>query len=155
MNSEPPWSTAAPPNGSAEKRAGYPVRAGHSVWRPFEAQTPQTQERTLEASAIAMHLLETGDLTGRGDAAALFLPEPDVPLDPDPPRQTHRSLEDRWRELADAVKAAIEDAKQNPNSASQLFDLMTMYPRGDAATHNQRIRANFEELGIPLDFLSQ
>ena len=135
--------------------AGHPVRAGQSMWRPFEAQTPQTQQRTLEAAAIAMDLLESGDLTGRGDAAPLFLPEPDVSITPGPPRQTHKSLEDRWQDLADALKAVIEVAKTNPNSARQLFAMMTMYPRGDAATHNQRVRANFEELGISLDFLSQ
>lgn len=135
--------------------AGHPVRAGQSMWRPFEAQSPQTQQRTLEAAAIAMDLLESGTLAGRGDAAALFLPEPDVSIDTGPLRPARKSLEDRWHDLADALKAAIEDAKTNPNSARQLFAMMTMYPRGDAATHNQRVRANFEELGISLDFLSQ
>ncbi|WP_019157854.1 TniQ family protein [Brevibacterium senegalense] len=138
------------------QRTGYPVRAGQAMWRPFETQTPQKQQRTLEAAANAMRLLENSHLTGLGREAALFLPEPDASIDPGKPQQTTTadSPGAAWKAFSDAVDAAVEEARQNPDSARQLFNLMTLYRRADDE-HTQRVRTNFEELGIPLDYLSQ
>lgn len=134
---------------------GYPVRAGQSMWRAFEAQSPQTQERTLEAAAIAMDLLESGTLAGRGDAAALFLPEPDASIDPGRPQQTATDVSaKRQIDINDALRAAIEDARQKPDSARKLFHLATLY-RTDNEKYVQQVRANFAKLGIPLEHLSQ
>ena len=134
--------------------AGHPVRAGQSMWRPFEAQTPQTQQRTLEAAAIAMDLLESGTLAGRGDAA-LFLPEPDACIDPGQPQQTELEVSaERQIDINEALHAAIEDARQKPDSARRLFHLATLY-RTDDEKYVQRVRDNFADLGIPLDNLSQ
>ena len=134
--------------------AGHPVRAGQSMWRPFEAQSPQTQHRTLEAAAIAMDLLESGTLAGRGDAA-LFLPEPDACIDPGQPQQTELEVSaERQIDINEALHAAIEDARQKPDSARRLFHLATLY-RTDDEKYVQRVRDNFADLGIPLDNLSQ
>lgn len=131
------------------QRAGYPVRAGQAMWRPFETQTLQKQMRTLEAAAIAMRVLESGHLTGLGRDAALFLPEPDTSLDPGKPLATTGCP----KSLSEALHDAVEDAKQNPDSARQLFNLMVLY-RSDDDDHVRRVRNNFAELGIPLKFLS-
>lgn len=137
------------------QRAGHPVRAGQVTWRPFEAQSPQTQECTLEAAAIAMDLLESGSLTGRGNAAALFLPEPGVAVDPGRPQQTATAVSaKRQIDINEALRAAIEDARQEPASARKLFHLATLY-RTDDEKYIQQVRANFAKLGIPLEHLSQ
>lgn len=132
------------------QRANYPVRAGQAMWRPFEPQTLQRQTRTLEDAAIAMHLLESDRLTWQGRETALFLPESGVSIDPGKPeqRRTADSSAGRWKAFADAVRAAVEEAKQNPDSARQLFSLMTLYGRDDDK-HVQSVRKDFEELGIP------
>src|SRR5699024_9200855 len=46
-----------------------------------------TQQRMLEAAATAIQMLEHEMLTGRGNQAPLFLPEPDRSVDPGRPPQ--------------------------------------------------------------------
>ena len=96
-----------------------------------------------------MSLLENGNLIGQGREAGLFLPEPDISLDPGKPLATTGCP----KSLNEALHDAVEDAKQNPDSARQLFNLMTLY-RSDDDDHVRRVRNNFTELGIPLEFLS-
>lgn len=56
---------------------GYPFRAGLLLWRPFETLPWPTQQRLLEAAALAMERIEAGTLTALGTSAHLLLPEPD------------------------------------------------------------------------------
>lgn len=101
-----------------------------------------------------MDLLESGTLAGRGDAA-LFLPEPDACIEPGQPQQTELEVSaERQIDINEALDAAIEDARQKPDSARRLFHLATLY-RTDDEKYVQRVRDNFADLGIPLDELSQ
>lgn len=136
--------------------AGHPFRAGQLVWYPYEELPLEVQLDTLEAAATAMRLLEDGVVTGRGREAALFLSEPDASIDPGkpPPVATANFPTSTPKSLAEAMHAVVAEAKQNPDSARQLFNFMTLYTPEDSE-HIQRVRTNFEELGIPLDFLSQ
>lgn len=138
------------------EHAGHPFRAGQLVWYPYEELPLEVQLPTLEATATAIQLLESAVLSGQGRQVELFLPEPDVSVDPGkpPPRATANSVTDKPKSLVEAMHAAVEHAKQDPESARQLFNFMTLY-RGENPEHIQRVRTNFEELGIPLDFLSQ
>ena len=45
-------------------------------WRPYETLDLSAQLRLLEAAAVAIRMIETGELAARGTEAALFLPEP-------------------------------------------------------------------------------
>ncbi|WP_090956790.1 TniQ family protein [Arthrobacter sp. ov118] len=56
------------------KETGYPLRAGPLKWHPHEDYPLDVQLRTLQATATAIHLLESKTLTGHGPDAALFLP---------------------------------------------------------------------------------
>ncbi|WCE41882.1 TniQ family protein [Brevibacterium sp. BDJS002] len=136
----------------AWERSGHPVRAGQAKWRPFETLTPQKQEQTLEAAAVAMCLLENDELTGQGREAGLFLPEPDASIDPGQPQ---RKPAPSWqpKSLGQALHDAVEEAKANPDSARQLFDFITLYRHDDE--YVGRVRGNFAELGIRLDDVSQ
>lgn len=137
------------------QRAGHPIRAGQCAWRPYEALTAERRERTLEAAAAAMHAMESRTLVRRTEGAGLFLPEPDVVIDSGFSRPTPATpaVVDRWRELAESLEAAVEDARHNPKSARQLFCLATYHCRKDDDKIGE-VRATFAELGIPLNYLS-
>lgn len=135
------------------QRTGHRFRAGQSVWRPYEELTPEKQLDTLEAAATAMSAMESGTLTGRGDGASLFLPETDVSIDPGRPRLEMTASVVLWQKAKDSLKALVEEDRHDPDSARRFFDLMTAYRRDDEKVL-QRVRNDFTELGIPLDFLS-
>lgn len=134
-------------------RVGYPVRAGQTVWRPYEGLSIVRQQQTLEAAAAAMHLVETSVITGRGLDATLFLPEPDISSDPGPtPQEEPDPLAVAWQKAQDSVDAMIEKATYDPDTAQHFFQLMT-YPSTSEKAF-QRVRDSFTRLGIPLEFLS-
>ena len=60
----------------AWEEAGHHFRMGPLSWNTHEDHTPSSQLLALEATAMAIHLLETNTLTGRGPDAAFFLPAP-------------------------------------------------------------------------------
>lgn len=136
------------------QRAGHPVRAGQYAWRPYEALTAERRERTLEAAAAAMHAMESRTLVSRTEGAGLFLPEPDVVIDSGYSRPTPATpaVADRWRDLAESLEAAVEDARHNPQSARQLFYLATYHCRNNEDKLCE-VRETFAALGIPLDNL--
>jgi hypothetical protein len=132
---------------------GRAVRAGQLAWRPYEELDLEIQEHTLEAAATAIGLLENGTLTGRGNEAALFLPEPDEPLNPGRPRQAADPVPVQRKGLTDLLHEAVEEARQNPEAARRLFNLAAYGCRGDE-DRLQRVRDDFAGLGIPREHLS-
>jgi hypothetical protein len=55
------------------ERSGHPLRAGQTLWRPFELLKLQVQLQMLEAAATAIDLIESQVLTPRGPLAKLFI----------------------------------------------------------------------------------
>lgn len=60
----------------AWEEAGHRSRMGPLSWHTHEDHTPSSQLLALEATSMAIHLLESNALTGRGRDAAFFLPAP-------------------------------------------------------------------------------
>lgn len=60
----------------AWEEAGLRFRMGPFSWHTHEDHMPTSQLLALEAAAMAVHLLETNTLIGRGPDAAFFLPAP-------------------------------------------------------------------------------
>lgn len=73
----------------AWEEAGHRFRMGPLKWQTHEDYAPSSQRLALEATAMAIYLLETNILTGRGPDAALFLPAPPAAR---PSRWTHSEI---------------------------------------------------------------
>lgn len=123
---------------------GYPVRAGRSVWRPYETLPLEVQLQMLEATATALHLIETGRLIGQGDQEELFLPEPVKKIGED---QCAQKTPNHWEKAFAALDEAIAAARHAPEAAQSLFNLL-MWGRRDAECL-RRTQALMTEVGIP------
>ncbi len=55
---------------------GHPLRAGQSLWRPYETLNPAVRLQMLEAAATAISLIEVRDISPPGEHAKLFWSEP-------------------------------------------------------------------------------
>jgi hypothetical protein len=55
---------------------GHPLRAGQSLWRPYETLAPAVRLQMLEAAATAISLIEVRDISPPGEQAKLFWSEP-------------------------------------------------------------------------------
>ena len=143
---------------------GRPARDGQLVWRPYEALTWPHQQAMLEATATALSLVETGDITARGSLGPLLRAEPYRPAAAGPPpsrtkRPEHLEGLDGpapepnglWNEVMDAVQDAITEAQTDPGAASRLLRLFT-YPCKTPAAFD-RIRDNLVNAGVPVCFL--
>ncbi len=128
---------------------GHPVRAGMGLWYPYEALAWQRQQAMLEAAATALHLIETGEIAGRGTLALLLTPEPYRPVPggapPDPPPRNY------WHEAMDAAAELIALAQADRNAARQLLTTLTALTRREATF--QRIREDLLFAGIPDGYL--
>lgn len=135
------------------KEAGYPARDGQGLWRPFEQQPETVQRHTMEAAAVTIALLEAGTITGRGCGAHLFLPEPDLELgDGRTPAEFSKSQPDNLKALGQALEEAIQAAREDPAEAQALYAFALIGCRTPESV--TRLRADFAELGIPLEILS-
>mgnify|MGYP005846258007 CR=1 FL=1 len=135
------------------ERCGHPLRAGQSLWRPYEILNPAAQLQMLEAAATAIDLIESNVLSPRGELATLFLSEPQtgftngLPVD----KQKQEPI-NHWQEAIKAINEAVAVARHNPETAQSLFALAS-YGRRDPAALEQ-LRATFAKEGIPPEFLS-
>ena len=128
------------------ERCGHPVRAGLRAWRPYETLDLSVQLHLLEAAAVAIGMLESGDLTGSGTEVALFLP--------DPARRADRQK--AWvigQEIMAAANEALAQAKRSPEAARNIFQVI-LFGRTDADAIEQA-RKLLANLGVPAEFLSQ
>lgn len=125
-----------------------PVRAGQSVWKPFEHLSLAIQTQMLKAVAVAIRLIESHAINVEGTEATLFRPEPVVTRGdglsfPPIPEYCYRVIT--------AIDEAIADAKVNPKTAQDLLRLMTL--RTQSRDDFNRARETLIELSIPVEFL--
>jgi hypothetical protein len=138
--------------GAIWTRCGHPLRAGLRSWRSYESLEWSIQRCLLEAAAVTMEMIETGELTARGPESALFLPEParaDVAgwLFPQP-----AAVLTPWQLAWAATKQAVAQAKHSPEVARGLSGLI-LYGRHDANAIGEARRL-LSDVGIPVEFLS-
>lgn len=132
---------------------GHPLRAGQSLWRPFEVLAPTVQVQMLEAAASAIALIESRALLPNGKHAALFLTEPQTSLANSLSQQRSKPEPvNHWQRATQALNEVIIEAQQSPQTARSLFALAS-YGRRDPESL-ERLRLTFANEGIPLDFLS-
>ena len=133
------------------EETGYPVRAGQLVWRPHEDFPLVVQLRTLEAVAMAIHLLESKTITGRGPDAALFFPQPPASVyGGDVPAKDN--IAEHWARARALFDEVVEEARHDPIAAQRLFNMVTCWQTSPAAILAMRVQ--FVDLGIPEEFLS-
>jgi hypothetical protein len=136
------------------ERCGHPLRAGQSLWRPYEILDPAVQLQMLEAAATAIDLIESKVLSPRGEQAALFLLEPETGFTNGLP-MTERKQEpaiNYWQEAVKAINDAVAEARHNPETARSLFAVASFGRRDPESL--ERLRATFAKEGIPPEFLS-
>ena len=132
---------------------GHPLRAGQSLWRPYEILAPAVQLQMLEAAATAIELIESNVVRPHGERAALFLLEPQTGFTNGMPEKKRKPEPiDHWREAIKAFNEAIAEARHNRETARSLFALAS-YGRRDPESLD-RLRVTFAQEGIPPEFLS-
>lgn len=132
---------------------GHPLRAGQSLWRPYEILDPAVQLQMLEAAATAIDLIESKVLSPRGEQATLFVSEPQTGFSNGlPVVERKKEPANHWQEAVKAINDAVAEARHNPETARSLFALAS-YGRRDPAALEQ-LRATFAKEGIPPEFLS-
>nr|WP_223240407.1 TniQ family protein [Citrobacter sp. C1] len=135
------------------ERCGYPLRAGQSLWHPYEILNPTVQLQMLEATAIAIDLIESNILSPGGEQAELFLPEPQTEFTNGlSANKKENEPINYWQEAMDAIHEAVIEARHNRETARSLFALVS-YGRHDPESL-ERLRVTFANEGIPPEFLS-
>lgn len=135
------------------ERCGHPLRAGQSLWRPYEILDPAVQLQMLEAAATAIDLIESKVLSPRGEQAALFLAEPQTGFTNSLPAvERKKEPINYWQQAVQAINEAVAEARHNPETARSLFALAS-YGRRDPESLD-RLRVTFAKEGIPSEFLS-
>lgn len=135
------------------ERCGHPLRAGQSLWRPYEVLGLAIQLQMLEAVATAIDLIESKVLIPRGEQAELFLPEPQTRFSNGlPAKERKQEVVNYWQEAVKAINEAIAEARHNPETARSLFALAS-YGRRDPESL-ERLRTTFAKEGIPPEFTS-
>ena len=119
--------------------SGHPPRAGLSVWRAYEKLGWPRQQAMLEAAATALHLAETGAITARGSLGHLLAVQPHRPAGSGSPRYAQPAdPADPWKQAMDAMNEAVEQAQDDPQTARQLLDLLTLGCRTPASFTSSR-----------------
>jgi hypothetical protein len=135
------------------ERCGHPLRAGQSLWRPYEILVSAVHLQMLEATATAIDLIESKVVNPRGEQAVLFLTEPQSGFtDGLPAKEQKQEPVNYWQEAVKAINEAVAEARHNRETARSLFSLAS-YGRRDPAALEQ-LRATFAKEGIPSEFLS-
>jgi hypothetical protein len=127
---------------------GRPVRAGLTVWRPYEQLDWPPQEALLHAAAVALRLAADRRITPRGTLGSVLAEPPHKHVyDGD----RHHPYRNAWAEALTQVEAAIVAARTNPDTARQLLAWLTIGCRTLARFDDQR--AYLSGAGIPAEFL--
>lgn len=132
------------------KAAGRP-RPLRTAWVPFEDLHWDEQAKVLEAAAIGIAMVESGEIDAGGAHASLLSPRPYEPVDPGtaPTRSSYPAPErDLWADAHAAAEAAIAAARVDPASASSLYNFLRMGCR-TAAELDETVQL-FLDHGIPL-----
>jgi hypothetical protein len=141
------------------REAGYPVRAGLNVWRPYEHLGGERQQAMLEAAATALHLAEAGAIAARGTLGPALAREPHRRVyDGDQPSKTevarrvrHAEMARSWERANEEFNAAIDAARTDPAAARRILVMFTGFSR--TLESFDRERQFVMGLGIPEEFL--
>jgi hypothetical protein len=135
------------------EHCGHPVRAGQTIWRPYEILDLAVQVQMLEAAATAIELIESNVVSPHGEQAELFLPEPQDEFTNDlPADEQDKEPIDPWQNTVKAMNEALAEARQNPEVARFLFELASYRRRDPEFLEN--LRTTLVMCGIPREFLS-
>ena len=125
---------------------GRPERGGLSMWRPYEQLDWDTQEAMLHAAATAVRLAADTEITAKGVLGPVLVAEPHRPAyGGDQPRVDH------WKQAMDELRAVIEEAQRDPDTARQLYNLCADISSRPARF--ARARDRLIDVGVPADFL--
>lgn len=130
---------------------GHPVRAGLTRQYPFEMLDLAEQLQFLEASAVAMRMIENREIKARGSLASLFLSESGQFVEagrllfglPEPTENESYY----WQVAERSLAKIIDEARENPAVAKALFTVL-LFGRQDVKTI-RTIRKHFSAFGIP------
>jgi hypothetical protein len=115
---------------------GHPLRAGQSLWRPYETLNPAVRLQMLEAAATAISLIEMRDISPPGEHAKLFWSEPQTGFTSGLSAKTPKPEPvDHWQRAVQAIDEAIIEARHDPETARSLFALAS-YGRRDPLPWN-------------------
>lgn len=136
------------------ERSGHSLRAGQSLWHPYEILDQAIQLQMLEAAATAMELIESRVLNPRGEQAALFLPEQQAEFTNGlPVVGRKKELVNYWQAAVKAINEAVAEARYNAETARSLFALASYGRRHDPESL-ESLRVTFVKDGVPPEFLS-
>lgn len=121
---------------------GHPLRAGQSLWRPYEVLEITIQVQMLEATATAINMLEARVISPPGELAKLFWQEPQTGFT-NGLAAVERKQEpvNHWDEAIKAINEALAEARYNPETARSLFDMASWGQRDSESL--QRLRDMF------------
>lgn len=131
--------------GQIWRATGRPTRAGQIRWIPYEALDWPRQQAMLEAAAVAMHMVESGALAGRGTLGSLLYDDPYRPVRSDP------APADAWQRAMNEFSAAVEAASNDREAARRLLHTFTAFCRTPASF--ERTRQDLINCGLPEQFL--
>ncbi|MFI6497883.1 hypothetical protein [Nonomuraea typhae] len=139
--------------------AGWPPRAGITVWRPYEKFDTVRQEALLEAAATALDLIRTGKIAARGSLGPLLTVQPYQPVyEGDRPGAVERArtaerqaMHQSWAEAQQEVEKWFDAARIDDAIARQIFGILTCFSRTREAYDRERDFMIGQ--GIPASFL--
>jgi hypothetical protein len=128
---------------------GRPVRAGLSVWRPYEQLDWPLQEAMLHAVAVALHLAADRRITPQGTLGrALAEPPHERIYDGDDPRRRSITAPD----FATTINTWLDAARTDTEPARHMLRLLTAFDPSPANVAKQR-HFLISQTGIPPEFL--
>lgn len=136
------------------RATGQRARAGQTLWRPYEVFPWPVQQVMLHATATALDLIETGQITAWGSLGTVLRDRPHQPVhDGDVPSQDTAQPQDPtlWQQAMRHLEEVIETAGHDPDTAQQLLALLTIYCPSQAAY--DRSRDLVIKSGVPPEFL--
>ena len=135
------------------ERCGHPLRAGQSLWHPYEILDSSVQLQILEAAATAIDLIESKVLSPRGELATLFRSEPQTEFTNGLPAvERKKEPVNYWQQALKAINDAIVEARHDSEIARSLFAMASFGQRDPESL--ERLRVTFTKEGIPPEFLS-
>jgi hypothetical protein len=132
---------------------GHPLRAGQSLWRPYEILDLAVQLQMLEATATAINMLEARAISPPGKLAELFWQEPQTRFTNGLPTvERKKESVNYWQEAIKAINEALAEARHDPETARSLFNMVSWGRRDPESL--RKLRDMFAKDGIPPEFLS-
>ncbi len=129
---------------------GHLLRAGHTIWRPYEILNIEDQLKFLEAAATAINLIESKVLTPPGEQTELFVQEPQAWFACNHFEKVENLAP--WQKLFNLIQPVITEARHNPEVAQSLLALTSCVRRDPEFLKDLRITLIMN--GIPPEYLS-